>query len=160
MENFFAIAMSIVAVIMASIMIVIRSKVAKRPATVKKIILPPLFMSTGAFMFIFPYFRVPWIQVLEALAIGAIFSILLIVTTNFEIKGNDIYLKPSKAFIFILVILLVARIILKTVLGQEIAFGELGGMFYLLAFGMLVTWRMTMLIKFIKIKERVHIDQI
>lgn len=154
-STLFAILTTIMFVFMASAMIVIRSKASKRPATVKKIILPPLFMSTGALMFIFPYFQVSWWQVLEAVSVGMVFSIFLIITSNFEVKGKDIYLKPSKVFIFILIFLLVLRICLKMYLGQSISIGETSGMFYLLAFGMLVTWRIAMLVKFLKIRQNI-----
>lgn len=154
MESFLTITVSIMALISASVMIVVRSRASKRPTSPKKIILPPLFMSTGAFMFFIPYFRLSWILVFESLLVGMIFSTLLIITTRFEIKGEDIYIKPSKAFVFILIFLLAVRISLKYVLGQEIDLGELSGMFYLLAFGMLLTWRVAMLIKYNKLKNQ------
>ncbi|MGP4072155.1 CcdC family protein [Piscibacillus sp. B03] len=143
----------------ATTMIIVRSKASKKPASVKKIILPPLGMSTGALMFLFPYFQVSWLQVIEALSVGIAFSVLLIWTSNFEVKGKDIYLKPSKAFIFILLFLLLFRIILKVYLGQEVSVGETSGMFYLLAFGMLFTWRIAMLIKFVKIRQSLNFNQ-
>lgn len=142
---------TIIAACMAAVMIFIRAKGAKRPTTIKKIILPPLFMSTGALMFIFPMFRVDLYQFIEAISVGMLFSVFLIRTTHFEIKGRHIYLVPSKAFIFIISSLLVIRIGLKLLIGQTIAFGELSGMFYLLALGMILTWRVAMLIKFKKI---------
>ena len=54
---------TIVAVFMATTMIFIRAKAAKKPATEKRIILPPLFMSTGALMFLFPTFQISFYQV-------------------------------------------------------------------------------------------------
>lgn len=144
---------TIVAAIMATTMIFVRAKAAKRPATVKKIILPPLFMSTGALMFVFPTFHVTIYQVLESVGVGMICSIFLIRTSNFEIQGRDIYLIPSKAFIIIISSLLIIRIGVKLIIGQVIAFGELSGMFYLLALGMIGTWRIAMLVKFKKIER-------
>ncbi|MET0787307.1 MAG: CcdC protein domain-containing protein, partial [Paenisporosarcina sp.] len=44
---------TVIAIVMGSIVMTVRMKAAKRPATAKKIILPPLFMSTGALMFVF-----------------------------------------------------------------------------------------------------------
>ncbi|PKR79378.1 hypothetical protein CEY16_02860 [Halalkalibacillus sediminis] len=142
---------------MASGMIVVRMRAAKKPASVKKIVLPPLFMSTGSLMFLFPFFQVTWLQVAEAMSVGIAFSILLIITSNFEVKEDKIYLKPSKAFGFILVFLLLARLVLKAVLGQDISVGEISGMFYLLALGMLVTWRIAMLVKYLKLREKIII---
>ncbi|WP_124220380.1 CcdC family protein [Aquisalibacillus elongatus] len=146
-------------VLMATMMIIVRSRASKKPASVKKIIIPPIAMSTGALMFLFPYFQVSWWQVLEALSVGMVFSVLLILTSNFEIKGNNIYLKPSKVFIFILIFLLLLRIALKIYLGQGISVGETSGMFYLLAFGMLFTWRIAMLLKFIKLRQNLNMNQ-
>src|SRR5690625_6680991 len=62
---FWLIASTAVAAFMAVTMIIVRLKAAKKPASVKKIILPPLFMSTGSLMFFFPEFQVKWIQVFE-----------------------------------------------------------------------------------------------
>ena len=100
---------------MGTMALIVRSKAAKRPVTPKKIILPPLFMSTGALMFIFKEFRVPSMQIVEALIVGMLFSIILIKTTNFEFgKIDDIYMKRSKAFLFILLGLLIIRLVGKS----------------------------------------------
>lgn len=149
------IASTVLAACMATGMIFIRMRAAKKPASIKKIILPPLFMSTGAFMFVFPVFRVSWNQVIEALLVGVLFSIFLIRTSKFEVRGEDIYLKPSKSFIAILFGLLVLRIILKLVIGQTISFGETSGMFFLLAFGMILTWRLAMLKEYIRLEKTI-----
>ncbi|MFB4167395.1 CcdC family protein [Virgibacillus sp. JSM 102003] len=151
---FWLIASTVVACFMAVAMIFIRLKASKQPASVKKIILPPLFMSTGALMFIFPEFQVKWAQVVEAFSVGVIFSVFLIKSSKFEIKNQAIYLIPSKSFIFILFGLLLVRIIMKLAIGATISFGETSGMFFLLAFGMIVTWRIAMLYKFKKLEKQ------
>ncbi len=138
---------------MATMMIFIRLRAARKPASVKKIILPPLFMSTGAFMFLFDPFQVSWHQVLEAMSVGVVFSILLIKTSNFEVRDKQIYLKPSKAFGAILIGLLLLRIVLKLIVGQSVSFGETSGMFFLLALGMILSWRIAMLIRFKRLEE-------
>ena len=149
---------SIVAVVMGTFVITVRARSAKKPASAKKIILPPLFMSTGALMFVFEYFRVPPLQIVEAIGVGLLFSTILIWTSKFEVKNEDIYLKPSKAFIFILIGLLVVRLVAKSILSLTIDVGELSGMFWLLAFGMIVPWRIAMLIQFKKL-EKTLIDK-
>ncbi|MFC5587404.1 CcdC family protein [Sporosarcina soli] len=141
------------ALFMGTLALIVRSKAAKKPVTPKKIILPPLFMSTGALMFIFEEFRVPPLQVLEALIVGMLFSIILIKTTNFQHRDGDIYVKRSKAFLFILFGLLIVRLIGKLMLSNTIDVGELGGMFWILAFGMIVPWRIGMLIKYNRLKQ-------
>ncbi len=81
---------------------------------------------------------------MEAITLGVIFSIFLIKTSKFEIKNNEIYLKRSKAFVFILIGLLVIRIAMKSILSTTIDYGALSGMFWILAFGMIVPWRIAM----------------
>lgn len=144
---------SIAAVMMGLLAIFIRTKAAQKPATAKKIILPPIFMSTGALMYLFPPFRITPMEIFEALAVGFIFSIFLIKTSTFEVRGKEIYLKRSKAFVFILFGLLFIRIILKSYLSSTIDVGELSGMFFLLAFGMIVPWRIAMFISYKKLKN-------
>nr|WP_309099575.1 cytochrome c biogenesis protein CcdC [Fredinandcohnia onubensis] len=148
---YLVIASSVVAIMMAIFVTFLRAKSAQKPASVKKIILPPVFMSTGALMFVHPMFRVTLVEVLEAVVVGMLFSILLIKTSSFEIRENDIYMKRSKAFIYILVGLLVIRIVLKSVLSTSIDFGELSGMFWILAFAMIVPWRIAMFVKYKKL---------
>jgi membrane protein CcdC involved in cytochrome C biogenesis len=151
-----AIISSIFALGMALVVLYIRTKSAKKPATAKKIILPPIFMSTGALMFIHPMFRVTAVEFFEALLVGMVFSIFLIKTSNFEIKENNVYLKRSKAFAFILIGLLIIRIILKLYLSKTIEVGELGGMFWILAFGMIVPWRIAMFFSYKKVKAQLN----
>lgn len=135
---------------------ILRSKSAKKPASAKKIILPPLFMSTGALMFVFPFFRVAPIQIGEALLVGVLFSAVLIWSSKFEIRDGDIYLKQSKAFVFILIGLLLIRVVGKVVLSSTIDIGELGGMFWILAFGMIVPWRLAMYLQYKKLQGKLE----
>ncbi|WP_338111392.1 cytochrome c biogenesis protein CcdC [Oceanobacillus caeni] len=106
-------------------------------------------------MFIIPEFRVEWPQVLEALILGIIFSIFLIKTSKFEVKDSEVYLTPSRAFPFILFGLLIVRLVVKLIIGSYISFGETTGMFFLLALGMIVTWRIVMLFQFLKIRRSI-----
>ncbi|MGG3928285.1 cytochrome c biogenesis protein CcdC [Metabacillus fastidiosus] len=145
---------SVFAVCMGIGVLFIRMKSAEKPATAKKIILPPIFMSTGALMFIHPMFRVTGMEFLEAFLLGMFFSIFLIKTSNFEVRDNHIYLKRSKAFAFILIGLLLIRIVIKTYLSNSIDVGELGGMFWILAFGMIVPWRIAMYVSFRKLQNK------
>lgn len=153
---FWLIASTFAAACMAIAMIFIRLRASRKPASIKKIILPPFFMSTGALMFVFPMFRVQWSQVLEALLIGVIFSFFLIRTSKFEVRKGDIYLVPSKAFVIILFGLLALRVIFKLIIGQYISFGETSGMFFLLAFGMIFTWRLAMLRQYLRLEKNIE----
>ncbi|WP_160719832.1 CcdC family protein [Bacillus sp. USDA818B3_A] len=147
---------SIGAVIMGTLALFVRMKAAKKPTNAKKIILPPFFMSTGAFMYVVPEFRLTPMEMGEAIIVGMLFSILLIKTSKFEIRDNDIYLKRSKAFIFILVGLLILRLVLKAILSSTIDIGQLSGMFFLLAFSMIVPWRVAMFQSYKKLYKELH----
>ncbi|MCR9038310.1 DUF1453 family protein [Bacillus sp. L381] len=144
---------SVIAAVMAICVMIVRIKSSDKPASPKKIILPPIFMSTGALMFLFPIFRVTGEEFLEAITLGVIFSIFLIKTSKFEIKNNEIYLKRSKAFVFILIGLLVIRIAMKSILSTTIDYGALSGMFWILAFGMIVPWRIAMFMSYRKLSN-------
>lgn len=153
-----AIASSIIAVVMASFVFVVRMKAANKPTNAKKIILPPLFMSTGSLMFLDPLFRVTRAELLEAIVLGAFFSIFLIKTSKFEIRDNHIYLKRSKAFVWILVGLIIIRLALKSYLGRTIDYHQLSGMFYLLAFAMIVPWRVAMYVSYKRLERQLKYD--
>jgi membrane protein CcdC involved in cytochrome C biogenesis len=148
---------SIGAALMAIMVMFVRLKAAKKPTNAKKIILPPFFMASGALMYVMPMFRPSLTEVIGAIVVGAFFSIFLIKTSKFEIRDNDIYLKRSKAFIYILVGLLIIRIAMKSVLSAEINATQLGGMFFLLAFCMLLPWRIAMFLDYKKLYNDLHL---
>ncbi|MDR6997754.1 cytochrome c biogenesis protein CcdC [Neobacillus niacini] len=150
---------SIGAALMAIMVMFVRLKAANKPTNAKKIILPPFFMATGAFMYLIPKFRLTGWEIVEAVVVGALFSIFLIKTSKFEIRDNDIYLKRSKAFIFILVGLLIIRIALKSVLSSAIDPFQLSGMFFLLAFSMLLPWRIAMYVDYKKLYKELHLKK-
>ena len=147
---------TIFALLMGLLVYAVRMKASQRPASIKKIILPPFFMSTGALMYIFPYFRLTGMEILEAIILGMFFSIFLIKTSKFEIKDNQIYMKRSKAFGLVLIGLILIRTILKLFLSSSIDVGETGGMFWLLAFSMIVPWRIAMYIQYKKFEHRLR----
>ncbi|KIX89737.1 cytochrome C biogenesis protein CcdC [Staphylococcus microti] len=144
----------IVAFMMGAVVIVVRMRAQQYPVNEKKIILPPVFMSTGALMYVVPYFRLTHTEIIESIVIGMLFSTVLMMTSHFEVKGSDIYLKKSKAFPIVLISLLIIRTVLKVFLGSSINAGELAGMFFLLAFSMLLPWRLAMLYRYQQLKKR------
>lgn len=145
---------SIGAIIMGLLVILWRNNETKTPLHLKKIIIPPIMMSTGALMFLFPYFRLDNHLILEAVVVGIIFSFALLFTTKYEVKDDELYVKASKLFPVILVGLLIIRTFMKTILSQEITPGEIGGMFFLLAFTMIVIWRTSMVLHYLQFKKK------
>lgn len=107
-------------------------------------------------MYIFPYFRLTWEHLWITVLIGVICSTILIKTSTFEVIGQDIFLKPSKAFAVVLVGLLVFRTAAKIYLGGTFHLGELGGIFYMLAYSMLLPWRLAMLVQFKKLQKQLQ----
>lgn len=143
---------TVIALLMAVVAFKFRMKETKRPVNAKSIILPPIFMSTGAFMYIVPAFHITASELLEAITVGMLCSILLIKTSKFEVKDNQIYMQRSKAFIFILVGLVIFRLIAKMILGATLNIGALSGMFFMLAYAMIVPWRLVMYLQYKKLK--------
>jgi membrane protein CcdC involved in cytochrome C biogenesis len=143
------------AFMMGVVVIIVRMKAQNFPVNEKKIILPPFFMATGALMYVVPYFRLSGMEMLECLILGVLFSTILIWTSRFEVKGSEIYMKRSKAFPVILISLLLIRTLIKIFISNKIDPGELAGMFFLLAFCMIVPWRLAMLYKFKKVKKQI-----
>lgn len=146
-----------IAALMSLAVIVVRMKAQNYPTNTRKIILPPFFMATGALMYVVPYFRLTGAEMIESIIVGIIFSSLLIFTSNFEIKGSEIYMKRSKLFPVILISLLIIRTVGKFVLSDSIDPGQLAGMFFLLAFSMIVPWRIAMYFKYKKLRNQISV---
>ena len=140
--------------IMGSIVYFIRMKSTKKPMSIRKIVLPPIMMSTGALMYIYEPFRLSPLEILESIVLGLVFSVILIVTTKFEVRDDDIYLIQNKLFPIILVSLLVIRTVIKWLLSETFDPMTLAGMFFLVGFSMIVPWRISMYFKYIKLKDK------
>lgn len=131
--------------IMVILAIFIRMKASHRPVTKRKILIPPLGMSTGFLMFIVPQTHISLWWALIAFLIGwFIFSYPLIRSTRFEKINDEVFATRSRSFAFILIGLLAVRLILHEVIQQYITIPQTGGLFFLLAFGMIVRWRVYM----------------
>ncbi|WEG11526.1 cytochrome c biogenesis protein CcdC [Pullulanibacillus sp. KACC 23026] len=146
----------LIGILFAGSIIIVRLKASNRPTNARKILIPPMGMSTGFLMFIAPQCRVPWLDFFEALVVGAIFSILLVKTSKFEIRDEQIYLKRSKAFAFVLIGLLIVRVIIKIFVEQEISYAQTGALFFVLAFGMILPWRVAMYIMYKRLEKQAN----
>ncbi|ADH99350.1 CcdC family protein [Salisediminibacterium selenitireducens] len=153
----YGIAFTIAAVFMAFFAMYVRMKAMERPATARKILIPPLAMSTGFLMFLYPPVQeITWLEVGEALGVGLLLSVLLIKTSHFEVRGQEIYMKKTKLLPFLLITLLVGRLAVKLALGIHFEYEVLAGMFFILAFGMLLPWRISMFVKFNEVKRQLE----
>jgi membrane protein CcdC involved in cytochrome C biogenesis len=138
-----------------SMIILLRMRASNRPTTLRKIIIPPLGMSTGFMMFIEPAFRIPFLWALTAFVIGAVvFSYPLIRSTTLNERNGIIYMNQSKAFLGIIICMLAIRLLLHDYVEHYISVPQTGGLFFILAFGMIVTWRLSMLRAYLRIAPR------
>ncbi|WP_276357938.1 CcdC family protein [Cohnella caldifontis] len=136
---------------MASLVIAIRLKAAKRPTSLRKLIIPPLGMSTGFLMFLFPFMRVPFEYAIAALLVGLLLSYPLIHTSKFQVVDGQVYLKRSSSFIYVLLGLLLFRLLLHPLVEQYVTLPQSGALFFLLAFGMILLWRIVTALRYLNL---------
>jgi membrane protein CcdC involved in cytochrome C biogenesis len=121
----------------------------RRAVSVKKIIFPPLGMATGFSMFIVPAFRVPWLWALVAFLIGAILLAWpLLATTRLQRDGDAIMMKRSGAFLIVIIVLAAVRFFARGYFDTIMTIEQTGGLFFILAFGMILRWRAAMFLEF------------
>lgn len=147
---------SIVVTLLSGVAVLfLRLRASNRPTTMRKIIIPPLGMSTGFLMFVAPVTHVPWTWALIAFAAGAtVFAYPLIRTSKLERVGDQIVLKRSKMFIFILLGLLIIRLLVHNAVESKVSIPQTGALFFVLAFGMIVVWRVAMLREYMKLERQ------
>lgn len=148
-RSIFQIFLGIGFIIIALSFLFIRLRGSTKPVSLKKIIIPPIGMSTGFLMFLYPPMRIPWEWAVGAFLIGAVFlSLPLIKTTKFVEVDGDIFAKRSKSFVFILIGLLILRISLHNYIEHIISVEQTGSIFFILAFGMILPWRAAMFVQY------------
>lgn len=132
--------------VLALMTIFIRLKASHRPVTIKKILIPPMGMATGFLMFVAPAVRIPLWWALIAFLVGwFLFSYPLMRSTKFEVSGGQVFAQRSKSFIIILFALLAVRMLLHQVIEEYVSIPQTGALFFILAFGMILRWRIFML---------------
>jgi len=126
-----------------------RLREARTAVSLKKIVIPPLGMATGFSMFLVPAFRIPWAWAGLAFAIGAVaLAWPLLLTTRLERQGESIMMKRSSAFLAVILVLAVIRFAARGYFDTILTTQQTGGVFFILAFGMIVIWRAKMLVDF------------
>jgi len=117
-----------------------------RPVSLRSIMIPPLAMSTGFMMFVAPEMRIPLSWAVGAFLAGALlFSWPLASTSRLERTGDAIVMRRSPAFLLILLALFVVRFVLREYIDRVISPLQTGALFFVLAFGMILVWRLRML---------------
>ncbi len=129
-----------------------RIREGRTAVTVRKIIIPPLGMATGFCMFLAPMFRVPLLWALGAFVVGALLLAYPILrTSRLTLVGESVMMQRSNAFFLVLIVLAVIRIAARGYLDTVLTVEQSAGLFFILAFGMIVRWRVTMLLEYRKI---------
>jgi len=125
--------------------IIWRIREARTAVTVRKILIPPLGMSTGFSMFLVPAFRVPILWAAVAFLIGALLlSWPLLITSRLAIKGDEIVMHRSKAFFFVIIVLAAVRYFARGYFDAIMSLQQTAGLFFILAFGIILRWRLQM----------------
>src|SRR5215510_1489788 len=111
----------------------------RRPVSLRGLIIPPLGMSTGFSMFAMHAFRVPWTWGLSAFVLGAaLFAQPVIASSRLTREGNTVMMRALAAI----------RLALRGYVGEFISPQQTAGLFFILAFGMIVRWRSSLLVQY------------
>ena len=138
----------------AGVIIAWRLHETRRPVKPSGIIIPPLGMSTGFAMFAAPQMRFPfWWGVVAFLAGAGIFAVPLAHTSRLERDGDTIVMRRSPAFLVILLVLVAIRFALRSYIDQFISPLQTGALFFVLAFGMILRWRVGMLLEYRRLRS-------
>jgi len=138
-------------VLFALTVLIVRLRSGRRPTSGAKILLPPVAMSTGFGMFLVPQMRctpgVAW----AAFLLGVFFSYPLILTTHYRVTGSHIFVQRSRWFVVILLALLALRVGLHQYVVEYLTLQQTAGAFFVLAFGMILPWRIAMFVRYRKL---------
>jgi len=131
-----------------------RMRETTRPVTPRKIVIPPLGMSTGFGMFAYAPTRIPALWGVTAFAIGAlVLSYPLVKSSKLERQGDVVMLQRSRAFLWIILGLFAVRFLARRYVEQYVSPIQTGSIFFVLAFGMVLTWRVRMYFEYRKLHK-------
>jgi membrane protein CcdC involved in cytochrome C biogenesis len=126
-----------------------RVRETRTPLTTTKIVLPPLGMATGFVMFMSPAMRIPWELGVGGFIFGAtVLSYPLSHTSTLERCGDVVMMRRSNGFLLILLGLLALRLALHEWIGHLLPARRTAAFFFVLAFGMILRWRVGMYLRY------------
>ena len=144
--------MAVVSVVGLCGVLLWRVREGRTAVTAKKLVMPPVGMATGFCMFLVPLFRVPWTWALAAFLVGAVvLAYPLLLTSSLRREGNAIMMKRSSAFFAVVIVLAAVRYFARDYLDKYLTLEQTGGLFFILAFGMILRWRMHLLSMYMKL---------
>lgn len=125
-----------------------RVREGRTAVTFRKIVIPPLGMATGFSMFFVPAFRVPWAWAAGAFALGAlVLAYPLVRTSRLALQGEAVMMHRSASF-FVIIGLGVIRVLAHSYLDTVMSIQQTAALFFVLAFGMILRWRVSMLFEY------------
>ena len=129
-----------------------RIREAQGTVSIRKIVIPPMGMATGFSMFIVPAFRIPWAWAAVAFAVGAVvLAYPLLATSRLVRQGDAIMMQRSSAFFTVILALAAVRLLARGYFDKLLTVEQTGALFFVLAFGMILRWRVSMLREYLKL---------
>jgi membrane protein CcdC involved in cytochrome C biogenesis len=126
-----------------------RVRESRRPVSLRSLVIPPLGMSTGFSMFVVPAFRIPLMWGVIAFVLGAfVFAYPLVATPQLTVEDGLIMMRRSRWFLVVILALAAVRLGLREYISSIISVQQTAGLFFVLAFGMIVRWRTTLLMEY------------
>jgi membrane protein CcdC involved in cytochrome C biogenesis len=126
-----------------------RVRESRTAVSARKIIIPPLGMATGFCMFIAPAFRVPWAWAAVAFLGGALgLAYPLLRTSRLVREGETVMAQRSHAFFAVVIVLAGIRVAARGYLDTVLTVQQTAGLFFILAFGMILRWRSSMFLQY------------
>ncbi|MBI2393580.1 MAG: cytochrome c biogenesis protein CcdC [Deltaproteobacteria bacterium] len=143
------VAFILVSIAGAVVVISWRMRETSRPIDARKILIPPLGMSTGFAMFVYPPTRIPILWAAVAFLFGAlVLCYPLAKSSELARVGDEIRLRRSPAFLWILFALVTIRFAARTWVEHYVSPLQTGSIFFVTAFGMILPWRLLMYRKY------------
>jgi membrane protein CcdC involved in cytochrome C biogenesis len=110
-------------------------------------------------MFLVPAFRIPWSWAALAFLIGAVaLAYPLLLTTRLERQGDAVMMKRSGAFLAVLFVLAAIRFLARGYFDTVLTAQQTAALFFILAFGMILRWRVKLLADFRKLASALPAD--
>jgi membrane protein CcdC involved in cytochrome C biogenesis len=126
-----------------------RVREGRTAVTIKKILIPPMGMATGFSMFLVPGFRIPFEWAACAFLLGATaLAYPLLRTSRLVRDGQAIMMHRSDAFFLVVIALALIRILARTYIDRFLTINQTAAIFFVLAFGMILRWRMRMFFEY------------
>ena len=133
----------------AAAVVVWRIREGRTAVTARKIVIPPLGMATGFCMFLAPAFRIPWAWAAGAFVTGAVLlAYPLLRTSRLVRQGDAVMMQRSTAFFTVVLVLAAVRIVARGYFDTVLTVPQTGGLFFVLAFGMIARWRARMYLEY------------